>query len=45
MKYTKRSREEYEELIANAMRSGDMGWVEYLTTRFDRDYPPTEETR
>ncbi|GAB3776696.1 hypothetical protein FB382_004370 [Nocardioides ginsengisegetis] len=38
-KRTKRSREEYEDLIAKAMRVGDMGWVEFLTTRFDRDYP------
>ena len=39
----KRSPEEYEELIRKAMQTGNAGWAEYLSHRFDRDYQPTEE--
>lgn len=42
-KRIKRAPEEYEDLIAKAMRCGDSGWAEYLANRFDRDYPATED--
>ena len=38
----KRSPEEYEELIARATATGNVGWAEYLAERFDRDYPPQD---
>lgn len=39
----KRSPQEYEAMIAKAMRTGLEGWAEYLANRFDRDYPAGED--
>ena len=42
-KRTKRSPQEYVDMIAEAKSAGQEGWVEYLSNRFDRDYPTGDD--